>query len=141
VNVSDTLGYRASRAMISGARCFVLSDMSTQISVQELVGHRCMTVEQGTPVYVALSHLLRSGEQAVLDFSGVIVCTSPFLNASIGRLLRDFSPQELDGLFRIENLTPVGVSLVRPFIEDSTDYSRDPAARKAIDRILHEQHD
>jgi hypothetical protein len=111
------------------------------IQIRTLVGDNCITLEQGEPVYKAVHHLLTQGESVELDFAGVVVCASPFLNSAIGRLLKDFEPADLEQKLTVQHLTPVGTQLMRKVIENSQRYYHDPDARKALERILDEETD
>jgi hypothetical protein len=111
------------------------------IQVHTIVGENCITLEQGEPIYAAVHRLLSGGESVQLDFAGVVFCASPFLNAAIGRLLKDFAPADLEKNLIVQHLTPVGTQLMRKVIENSQRYYHDPDARKALDRILDEESD
>lgn len=113
--------------------------MSATVEVSKLAGNTCITVDQGEPIFVAVHKLLTGGESVVLDFSGVSVCASPFLNSAVGRLLKDFSPEDLERKLTVQELTPVSMALLRRVIENSRRYYRDPAAKKALDDILNEE--
>ena len=51
---------------------------------------------------------LVADREVTLDFDGVSVFASPFLNAAIGQLLKDVRPEDLNRLLRIEKLNPTG---------------------------------
>jgi len=111
------------------------------IQVHTLVGDNCITLEQGEPVYREVHRLLSEGQTVQLDFAGVAVCASPFLNAAIGRLMKDFAPADLEKKLTVQHLTSVGTQLMRKVIENSQRYYHDPDARNALERILDEEVD
>ncbi len=82
---------------------------------------------------------LAAGRPVELDFAGVRVFASPFFNAAFGRLLKDLTPEDLNRLLKVLNMTPVGRDTLKLVIKNSAQYYRDPAFRKALDEILMEQ--
>lgn len=105
----------------------------------DLVGEDCLTIEDGEKVYNLIHPELLSGRPVALDFAGVGVFASPFFNAAFGRLLKDFTSDDLDRLLVISNLNSVGQDTLKLVIKNSDQYYRDPAYRKALDEILTEQ--
>lgn len=108
-------------------------------SILTLVGEDCITIEDGDKIYALIHPELAADRPVELDFAGVSVFASPFFNAAIGRLLKDFTPQDLNRLLKISNLAPVGMDVLKLVIKNSAQYYRDPALRKALDEILSEQ--
>lgn len=108
-------------------------------NILSLVGEDCITVEDGEKVYDLIHPELIAGHPVELDFAGVGVFASPFFNAAFGRLLKDFTPEDLNRLLKVSNLTSVGRDTLKLVIKNSTQYYRDPAFRKALDEILMEQ--
>lgn len=104
-----------------------------------LVGDDCITIEDGEKIYDLIHPELMAGRPVDLDFAGVGVFASPFFNAAFGRLLKDFTPEDLNRLLKVYNLTPVGRDTLKLVIENSNRYYRDPVFRKALDEILMEQ--
>lgn len=103
-----------------------------------LVGENCITREDGDKVY-ALIHLeLVAARPVELDFAGVTIFASPFFISAVGRLLKDFTTEELNQLLKLYNLTPVGWDLLKLVVKHSAKYYGDPAFRKALDEVLSE---
>jgi hypothetical protein len=67
------------------------------------------------------SRFFKAGNAVELDFENVTVLASPFLNAAIGRLLKDIKPSNLNRLLKITNLVPTGLAVLRRVIENSKD--------------------
>jgi hypothetical protein len=110
-----------------------------KIFVADLIGEFCVTLEDGQILFEKLSVALGNDEPIEIDFSNVRIVVSPFLNAAIGQLLRDFDTAKLNRLLSITNL-PLGVeAIVARVIENAKNYYHDPAYRDAVDTIMTEE--
>jgi len=110
-----------------------------KINVYEMIGENCITLEDGQRIFEMIHHELTDGNAVELNFEKVTVVASPFLNAAIGRLLKDIKPGNLNRLLKITNLVPTGLAVLRRVIENSKEYYSNPNVRKAVDEILFEQ--
>lgn len=111
-----------------------------KVAVRDLIGRIGVTLDDGRALYGRIHPELLAGRAVELDFAGVEVLASPFLNAAIGHLLKDIAPDDLNRLLTIENLTPAGRAVLARVIENSKAYyGADPALRKALDDVLAEQ--
>ena len=99
-------------------------------------GEDAITLDDGQRVYDRIHPELRAGRAVELDFSGVTVLASPFFNAAIGQLLRDLSPNDLNRLLQVSNLTPVGTNVMRQVIANAKRYYAEPDYRKAVTEVL-----
>lgn len=111
------------------------------VRVVALAGDTCITLDQGEPIYQTVHRALEGGNTVTLDFEGVSLCASPFLNGAIGRLLKDFKPETLEAHLQVENASPVTLRLMRRVIDNAKRYYNDPASRSALDAILDEEAD
>ena len=109
-----------------------------KLSVLNLIGPNCVTYGDGQKVYDLIYPELSRGRPVEVDFDGVRVLVSLFVNAAIGRLLEDISTEELNRLLTVSNLPPGGVETLKRVIENSNDYYHNPQVRQALDRILTE---
>jgi len=109
-----------------------------KVTVFDLVGANCVTYGDGQKVYDLVHPELQRARAVELDFAGVRVLVSLFLNAAIGRLLEDIAADELNRLLVISNLPPGGLETLKRVIENSDDFYHNPQVREALDRILAE---
>jgi len=109
-----------------------------KLSVRNLVGPNCVTYGDGQKVYDLIHPELSRGRAVEVDFEGVRVLVSLFVNAAIGRLLEDISSDDLNRLLTISNLPPGGVETLKRVIQNSNDYYHNPLVREALNRILSE---
>jgi hypothetical protein len=110
-------------------------------SVASLVGKYSMTSDDGETVYELIHPALKAGQPTELDFAGVEVVASPFLNNAVGRLLEDTSPADLNRLLTIMNMSAPTLHLLRKVIENAKRYYSDPAARRAQDAVIQDVED
>ena len=109
-----------------------------KVNVFNLIGANCVTYGDGLRVYDLIHPELKRGRAVEVDFEGVRILVSLFVNAAIGRLLEDISADDLNRLLTISNLPPGGMGTLRRVIDTSDDYYHHPQVRQALDRILTE---
>lgn len=101
-----------------------------------LLGEFLMTPDQGTTLYNLIYPELIEGHEIELDFMGVTICIPPFINYSIGLVLKDIELEELNSLLIITNLEPVGRETLRLAMESSNEYWRDSRVKQAVDEVI-----
>lgn len=107
-----------------------------RIQLSEMIGERCITVEQGKKLYDEILPPLKAGEQVVIDLTGVKTLLSLFLNNSIGLLFKDFDAAALEQSLRFENPTPSQQETVDRVMTNAEAYHKDPERRKTVDAAL-----
>jgi len=107
-----------------------------KILVQELVGENAITLEDGDKIYKNIFPALKSEEKISIDFVGVKVFASPFFNAAIGKLLRDFTTDTLNRLLSFLNLNSVGSDVLKRVIENSKQFYSNPEVQRAIEQTM-----
>jgi uncharacterized protein DUF4325 len=66
-----------------------------KIKMAELIGEKCESIDDGEKLYQMLISELRNGRAVELDFTGVHSVITPFMNASLGKLLDLFEKETL----------------------------------------------
>ncbi|PJF36065.1 MAG: hypothetical protein CUN49_07395 [Candidatus Thermofonsia Clade 1 bacterium] len=107
-----------------------------RIQLAEQIGKYCVTVQDGQRVYAQIYPLLKAAQPVQLDFAGVQVVASPFLNVAVGRLLRDFDSETLNKLLKFENLAVGFKPILRRVIENAKRYYADPKYREAVEAVI-----
>lgn len=110
-----------------------------KLKIAEIAGEHCVTSEDGQKVYDQIISRLRTNEKMCLDFDGVSVFASPFFNFAVGQLLKDFSPDKLNELLSVANLTPDGTSVWKRVVQNAKEYYRNPKAKEAFDTTIEEE--
>jgi STAS-like domain of unknown function (DUF4325) len=100
----------------------------------------CITLEDGQQVYNRIYTALKNKMPITLDFSKVDFLTSPFLNAAIGRLLKDFDESDVKSLVidHVIGLDEHRSSRLLRVVEYSLNYFSNENERKAVDKALKE---
>jgi hypothetical protein len=109
------------------------------IQVAALFGQHCVTTEDGEQLNRRICAPLSAGDNVELDFSDVRVCASPFFNAMLGTLLRDYTAVELNSRVQFRGLTPVAIETLRLAIDNSREYFANPRVRERLDALGAEQ--
>lgn len=107
-----------------------------KINIAALVGDLCITSEDGEKVHSQIVHALQNGTDVEVDFSNVSVFASPFLNAAIGSLLRDYASEDLNRRTSFLGLTAENYALLRRVIANAREYFSNPRVRKLVDATL-----
>ena len=111
------------------------------IKIVELVGKNAISIQSGKKLYAEISSLVISGEKVELNFEGVSLA-SPFLNASIGLLLRDISVKDLQAQLSFPGISDVGRGLLNHVIGNAIIFYGDSDnVKKGIDASLEEGDD
>ena len=98
-----------------------------------------ITPDEAEPLYQMEMDAFRAGNTVVLDFEGVEMLTTAFLNVIIGNLYKDFTSEELKLMLKLEHLdeaTAIRIKKVttnaKSFYRDEIDFS------KTIEAAIHE---
>lgn len=112
--------------------------MADILYIKEIIGENCITLDDGQKIYDLIYPKLKNSEVVKLDFSGVRIFASPFMNAAIGQLLRDIPSEELNKLLDIDrqSMTAVGLSVLRRVIQNAKEYYSDDRVKQAVDTVL-----
>jgi STAS-like domain of unknown function (DUF4325) len=107
------------------------------LKVLEISGENAVAQEDGQKVYELVREGLKSGHEVHLDFQGVNIFASPFFNAAVGQLLRDFSADDLNRLLKFDQLSLLGQEVLKRVIENSKRYfSSSEGYRKAQTEVM-----
>lgn len=109
-----------------------------KIKVIELVGKNAISIQSGNKLYLKIFSSVIAGENVELDFTGVSLA-SPFLNASIGLLLKDITVQELQSRLSFPGISDVGRGLLNHVVGNAINYYKDSEnVRKGIDTSIND---
>lgn len=96
------------------------------LNVVELAGGAfCVASDDGVKVHTAMAEHLRAGHPVRLDFTGVEGLTSAFLNAAVGQLYGEFTPERIRGLLTVEGLPDADLILLKRVVERAKAYFAD----------------
>ena len=109
------------------------------LQIHRLIGPNCITLEDGQAVYERIYPELEQKHTIELDFSNVKLFASPFFNAAIGQLYKDFSSDDLNHLLKMEGLTTNGQIVLRKVAENAKIYYSSAKARSVIESVADEK--
>lgn len=78
----------------------------SSVRVRDVIGIQCGTDIEGTRLYSIIAPKLKTNENIVLDFDGVMLASSSFFNSSIGRSYREIGESIVRSQISYENLLP-----------------------------------
>ena len=108
-------------------------------SIKENVGANGITLQDGQKVYDAIYPELKKSQQVTLDFAEVRIVAPPFLNAAVGQLLRDLSPEDLNRYLKFVNLPTVTRPILKRVIDNAKEYYGNEQVRQAVDEAIREE--
>lgn len=110
-----------------------------ELIIKDLVGENCVTMDDGQKVYNIIFPKLSAGEKIELNFSGVEVLASPFLNSAIGQLLKNIPETKLKSLLKAKNITTSSFEVLQRVIENAKEYYLKAKVKNAVDKVIQKQ--
>lgn len=107
--------------------------------VSERIGFNGITIEDGQRVYDGIAPHLHNHRSVTLDFAGMNILTSPFLNTAIGQLLRDMTVDELNHYLIFKNVPAPTQPILKHIIQNASAYYGDALVRQAIGQVLQKE--
>jgi hypothetical protein len=100
-------------------------------------GDTAVSTDDGDVVYKEIVAILELGKPVELDFSGINIMTTAFLNAAIGQLYSAFNSEQLNSLLKLVNVAADDRILFKKVIERAKEYFQnkkgfEDSANKAI---------
>ncbi|MEN6342630.1 MAG: STAS-like domain-containing protein [Methanospirillum sp.] len=107
-----------------------------EVRVADVAGEFAITPDDGQQVYDRIRSELREGRTVLLDFTGVKVVASPFLNMAVGQLLEDDPHGDIPDRIETRGLSAHDRNLLERVIANAREYYGNPVARRAIDGAI-----
>jgi len=98
------------------------------LKIKELIGtDLAVSTENGQKVYLEIEHSLNSHEKIALDFEGISLIITAFLNAAIGSLFREnkYTPEFLNENVFLTNVDSNDAHLFIEVINRAKEYFSD----------------
>lgn len=89
---------------------------------KEINNSLAVSSDDGNKIFRIIVPMLRNGETLELDFEGIDIMTSAFLNAAIGQLYSEFKSEQLNSLLKLVNVADEDRSLIKKVIERAKEY-------------------
>jgi len=108
------------------------------VNIREIIGSdSALTPSSGELIYKVLEREISSKNPVKLDFSGIEIITSAFLNSAVGRLYSKYSSTQLNDLLFIINISNDDLQLLKKVIERAKEYFTDQKSfNERLDRNL-----
>lgn len=98
-----------------------------------------VTPDEGQPIYDRLMGIFNDGNRAVLDFSGVEIATTAFLNVFIGNLYRTYTSDDLKGMLELENVSSSTAFRIKKVTDNAKSFYRDEEKyNESVESVLNE---
>ncbi|MFN7501784.1 MAG: STAS-like domain-containing protein [Dolichospermum sp.] len=104
--------------------------------IYDMVGEYATTADDGQGLYEIIHPCLLRGEAVKLDFTGVKVFSSPFMNFAFGQLLKDIYPEKVNQLMEFIALNDDGWDVLEYVMTKAKRYYSDEKYRTAVDEVI-----
>ncbi len=104
------------------------------IIIKDVIGSElAVSTENGAKVFALIDKYLKEGKSVTLDFSGISIMITAFLNAAIGSLYskKEYTGELLNERIKLENVEPEDVTLFKDVIQRAKEYFSN---KESIDR-------
>jgi hypothetical protein len=106
---------------------------TTPMMMHQMYGENLLNPEDGAELCARIREELTAGRDVVLDFAGVRIVASAFLNAAIGQLYADVPEQVIKEHLTVPNLSDIGKFALKRVVDNSKRYYSDARYRAAVD--------
>jgi hypothetical protein len=103
------------------------------LMVCENFGENLLTPEEGERLRAVAYSALSTAKDLTLDFAGVRIVSSAFLNAAIGRLYADLSAETIKTHLKVRKLSEIGLFTLKRVVDNSKAYYENARFREAAD--------
>lgn len=96
-----------------------------------------VTPEEGTPVYNSIIEAFKNGKVVTLDFEGISMLTTAFLNVVIGDLYKDYSSEELKSKLYLVNYSDATAKRIKKVTDNAKLFYKDESSyKKEVEEVL-----
>lgn len=96
-----------------------------------------VTPEEGLPVYNSIIEAFKKGKVVTLDFEGVDMLTTAFLNVVIGDLYKDYNSEELKSKLTLVNYTEPTAKRIKKVTDNAKLFYKDESSyKKEVEDVL-----
>lgn len=110
--------------------------MAQSIDILSDFGKNCISISDGQRLYEKIFPALQSGEIVVLNFKGVDILATPFLNSAFGQLLKDFDRNKIKTIVEFRNKPADFDKLLSKVISNAESFYSDPKNKAKMDDLL-----
>jgi hypothetical protein len=93
------------------------------IKVNELVScNKGVTPDEGKVIYDMLIEAFNEGKQVILNFSGVEMMTTAFLNVAIGNLYKTYTSEQLKEMLKFEKVSEMTAFRIKKVTDNAKEF-------------------
>lgn len=92
---------------------------------QKVSMHQGITDEEGIAIYKEILSLLKEGKNIELDFIGIIMMTTAFLNVVIGQLYKDYTSEQLKDRIIFNNISEADALRIKKVTDNAKLFYKD----------------
>lgn len=94
-----------------------------KLNIMEFInGEKAVSSDDGDILFTKLEQFIRTQTIVELDFSGITIMTTAFLNSAIGQLYSIFSSEELNKYLKLVNVQEEDVILFKKVISRAKEF-------------------
>lgn len=107
-----------------------------EVKLKDLFGEDCIRKDDGEKLYSIIHPELAAGHKVSVDFTGVRVVTSLFLNPGIGRLFEDLTEQQIKERLHVRGLTDMARFTLNRVAMNSREFYSNAKYREAVTHAM-----
>ena len=99
-----------------------------------------VTLEEGQKIYDMIGQSLQKGEKVELDFEGITLTTTAFLNVVLGVLYKDYSSEDLKNTLFLKNVNTETARRIKKVTDTAKlFYSNQERFNKNVEDVLYDK--
>lgn len=107
------------------------------VKIRDSFGENLLTPEDGDRLHALIHDDLKANRNVVLDFDGIKVVGSAFLNKAIGRLYADVAEGAIKEHLTMRNISDIALFALKRVVANSKEYYSNAPFRDAVDASSH----
>jgi hypothetical protein len=97
-----------------------------ELRVYDIINtEKAISTEDGNKIFERIDQSFHNGENVVVDFSGIVMLISAFLNAAIGQLYSKYKSSFLNKTLTVNGMSNEDLVLLKKVIDRAKNYFRD----------------
>lgn len=97
--------------------------IANKLIVKEIISvDTAVSTDNGNAVYQNIIEALNEGNEVILDFNGISMMTTAFLNAAIGQLYSSYTSEQLNKVLKLVNVADDDKILFKKVVDRAKQY-------------------
>ena len=112
--------------------------MAIRVALEKIIGENCVSIDDGEKVLQLLRPELLKGVSVEVDFKGVNLLLTPFLNACFGKILEQFGREVTMTHVSMRNISNEFLQRVNQFINRKDEEYTRSNEKEMLEEIFNE---